>query len=45
MTTFKVTISIEREFNNRANALSACDALTDKVPSDWMIIRESVDKV
>ena len=45
MTNWRVTITIVREFNNRPNALTSCDAITSKVPSEWDIQKEACEKV
>ena len=45
MIKWRVTITIVREFDNRANALSSCDAITDRVPSEWDIQKEATEKV
>jgi hypothetical protein len=45
MSKYRVVITISREFDNRANALSACDAITSKVPDAWEIRTEDVQRV
>ena len=45
MIKWRVTITITREFDNRANAMSASDAITDKVPIAWEIRTEQCEKV
>ena len=41
MTNWRVVITVSRRFDNRANAISACDAIVDKVPNEWEIREES----
>ena len=45
MPKWRVTITITREFDNRANAMSASDAITAKVPAEWELRTEQVEKV
>lgn len=45
MPNFRITITIVREFDNRANAISACDAITSRVPTLWGIQQEKCEKV
>ena len=45
MPKWRVTITIVREFDNRANAITSCDALTAKVPAGWEIRTEQCEKV
>ena len=45
MPNFRITITIVREFTNRANAISACDAIIAKVPVEWTVQTEKCEKV
>lgn len=41
---WRVVITVTRSFDSRANALSALDAVVDKVPDEWEIREESVKR-
>ena len=45
MPKFRITITIVREFDNRANAITSCDAIIAKVPTAWEIRTEQCEKV